>query len=322
MSPVVHLPRRPVLMAPVRPARRTARDACWPAGSAPTRHGHCSPAARRTSGRPLNRPSTAAVGAVLVAAGHRHGWPVAEGGSRAITDALASLLRSLGGEIRTGVTVRSLADLPDARITLFDTTPTAFAAIAGRRPPRWRYGFAALQARPRRARRRALDGRGLPARGHRARGRHPRGDRRRRGAGGPRRAAGAADGAGRAAVPRRPDPLRRRRAPGLGVRARPARVRRRRHRAGARPDRAVRARAARADRRTARHRPGRVRVVQPQLRGRRHRRRCDHGAPAACAGRRTRPACRAAYLCSASTAPGPGVHGMCGHRAALRALRG
>ena len=40
---------------------------------------------------------------MLIAAGHRHGWPVAEGGSRAITDALASLLRSLGGEIETGV---------------------------------------------------------------------------------------------------------------------------------------------------------------------------------------------------------------------------
>jgi phytoene dehydrogenase-like protein len=103
--------------------------------------------------RPLSGLGSASVGAMLVAAGHAHGWPVAEGGSRAITDALASLLRSLGGTITTGVTVRSLADLPPARATLFDTTPDAFARIAGDRLPsrrarayrRWRYGPGAFK---------------------------------------------------------------------------------------------------------------------------------------------------------------------------------
>lgn len=103
--------------------------------------------------RPLSGPGSAAVGSLLIAAGHAHGWPVAEGGSRAITDALASLLRSLGGTIATGVTVRSLADLPPARATLFDTTPDAFARIAGDRLPtrrarayrRWRYGPGAFK---------------------------------------------------------------------------------------------------------------------------------------------------------------------------------
>ncbi|MCW2814451.1 MAG: dehydrogenase [Nocardioides sp.] len=98
--------------------------------------------------RPLSRPVTAAVGVMLTAAGHRHGWPVPEGGSAAITDALASLLTELGGEIVTGHAVRSTADLPKARITMLDTGPQAAAEILGDRLPRrrqrayrrWRYG--------------------------------------------------------------------------------------------------------------------------------------------------------------------------------------
>ncbi|MCW2766110.1 MAG: FAD-dependent oxidoreductase [Nocardioides sp.] len=98
--------------------------------------------------RPLTGLTTAAVGTMLISAGHRHGWPVAEGGSHAITRALASLLESLGGTIETRVDVRSLADLPAARVTMFDTSPRGFAEIAGDRLPRlrqrsfrrWKYG--------------------------------------------------------------------------------------------------------------------------------------------------------------------------------------
>src|SRR3954452_2168565 len=52
---------------------------------------------------PLSGPATVGVGVMLVGAGHRYGWPVAEGGSQAITRALASLLVSLGGTVETGV---------------------------------------------------------------------------------------------------------------------------------------------------------------------------------------------------------------------------
>ena len=98
--------------------------------------------------RPLSRPVTASVGVMLTAAGHRHGWPVPEGGSAAITNALASLLVELGGEIVTGHAVRSSADLPSARVTMLDTGPQAAAEILGDRLPRrrqrayrrWRYG--------------------------------------------------------------------------------------------------------------------------------------------------------------------------------------
>jgi phytoene dehydrogenase-like protein len=100
--------------------------------------------------RPLNRPATASVGVLLTAAGHRYGWPVAEGGSASITTALASLLASLGGTVMTGHPVRSRADLPPARLTLFDTGPRAVADILGDELP----------ARPRRAYRRWRPGPG------------------------------------------------------------------------------------------------------------------------------------------------------------------
>jgi phytoene dehydrogenase-like protein len=62
--------------------------------------------------------------------GHLEPWPVARGGSAAIADALASLLRSLGGRITTGRRVAELQDLPPARIYLFDTGPDQLATIA------------------------------------------------------------------------------------------------------------------------------------------------------------------------------------------------
>lgn len=87
--------------------------------------------------RPFNTLFSAAVGVTLGTAAHRYGWPVAEGGSRAITDAMASLLRSHGGRIETGVEVTSLDELDRPDVVLFDTAPEAAARIAGDRiPPR------------------------------------------------------------------------------------------------------------------------------------------------------------------------------------------
>ena len=103
--------------------------------------------------QPLHRPGTAAVGAMLLVSGHRFGWPVAEGGSHAITLAMAQLLEELGGTVVTGTTVRGLADLPESDVTLFDTSPGAFADIAGDALPhrprramrRWKHGPAAYK---------------------------------------------------------------------------------------------------------------------------------------------------------------------------------
>ena len=84
---------------------------------------------------PLTRIATAGVGLTLGAAGHTVGWPFATGGSGAIIDALAARLDSLGGEIRTRSEVIEWSDLPDARVVMFDTSPGAAARIAGDRIP-------------------------------------------------------------------------------------------------------------------------------------------------------------------------------------------
>jgi phytoene dehydrogenase-like protein len=97
---------------------------------------------------PLERPLTAAVAMIFALTGHVEDWPVAAGGSQAIADALASYLRALGGAIETGVHIRTLADLPPARVVLFDTSPAQLADIGGpllpagylRRLRRYRYG--------------------------------------------------------------------------------------------------------------------------------------------------------------------------------------
>jgi phytoene dehydrogenase-like protein len=97
---------------------------------------------------PLERPLTAAMGLLFCMTGHVEAWPVAAGGSAAITRALAGLLVAHGGRVETGRMVRSMADLPAARVYLFDTSPAQLAAIAGpalparyvRRLRRYRYG--------------------------------------------------------------------------------------------------------------------------------------------------------------------------------------
>ncbi len=102
---------------------------------------------------PLEQMPSAAFGLVLGAAGHALGWPVPRGGSQMIVDALAAYLRSLGGEIVTGVEVTSLEQLPAAHAVLFDVTPRQLVRIAGehlpqsyqRRLQRYRYGPGAFK---------------------------------------------------------------------------------------------------------------------------------------------------------------------------------
>jgi phytoene dehydrogenase-like protein len=79
----------------------------------------------------LDRPLTGALGLIFLASGHRFGWPVAEGGSGSIVAALAAALRAHGGAITTGVTVTSRNDIPDADIVMLDLTPSAAVAIYG-----------------------------------------------------------------------------------------------------------------------------------------------------------------------------------------------
>ncbi|GAQ50714.1 ribulose-1,5-biphosphate synthetase [Streptomyces acidiscabies] len=80
---------------------------------------------------PLTGFATGAIGLIFALAAHARGWPVARGGSQAISDALAGYLKDLGGEIHTDYEVKRLDDLPPARAYVFDTSPTALARIAG-----------------------------------------------------------------------------------------------------------------------------------------------------------------------------------------------
>ena len=103
--------------------------------------------------RPTGSPATAAVGMVLGALAHAGGWPLVEGGSSAITGALAAHLESLGGTVRTGHPVRRPTDLPPCRVVLFDTHPAALIEVYGDRAPlftrrriaRYRRGAAAYK---------------------------------------------------------------------------------------------------------------------------------------------------------------------------------
>lgn len=91
---------------------------------------------------PLGGFATSAVGLVFALAAHARGWPVARGGSQAISDALAGYLTALGGTLHTDYEVKRLDDLPPARAYVFDTSPTALARIAGlgRTYDNYRYG--------------------------------------------------------------------------------------------------------------------------------------------------------------------------------------
>ena len=84
---------------------------------------------------PLEKMPTAAFGLVFAASEHVAGWPFARAGARKISNALASYLRSLGGEIVTGKMVKSLDDLPPSRVVLCDVTPKQLANMAGERLP-------------------------------------------------------------------------------------------------------------------------------------------------------------------------------------------
>ncbi|GAB3931696.1 phytoene desaturase family protein [Larkinella terrae] len=83
--------------------------------------------------QPLTNFATSAIAVVLMTAAHVRGWPLPKGGSYQIASALASYFRSLGGKIETGFYVSDLAQLPSSRVVLFDITPRQLLQIAGHR---------------------------------------------------------------------------------------------------------------------------------------------------------------------------------------------
>lgn len=133
-QPVLRVPKHPLLLArfgaaSLAPATALARlfstdeaQALWAGIAAHTYF-------------PLTRPLTSAVGLMILAAGHRHGWVVAEGGSQSIAAALAADITKHGGRIETGQRVTAASDLPPSDILMLDTAPSAAANILGTRLP-------------------------------------------------------------------------------------------------------------------------------------------------------------------------------------------
>jgi phytoene dehydrogenase-like protein len=144
----LRLPRHPLVMA------QFGLRALWPAKSAAkilfrdekSRAFFAGLAAHAMM--PLEWPATTAFGLMLAALAHVVGWPLPRGGSQAIADALAACLVDLGGEIVTGQEVKSLRELPAARAVLLDVTPRQVVQIAGDQLPggyrrqleKYRYG--------------------------------------------------------------------------------------------------------------------------------------------------------------------------------------
>ncbi|WP_167305289.1 NAD(P)/FAD-dependent oxidoreductase [Rathayibacter sp. VKM Ac-2759] len=85
--------------------------------------------------RPMPSLSTAAAALALGSYAHARGWPVPIGGSQSIVDAMADDLRAHGGTIETGVEVTSLSQLPQAKAVLLDLTPDALLSLASDRLP-------------------------------------------------------------------------------------------------------------------------------------------------------------------------------------------
>jgi phytoene dehydrogenase-like protein len=136
LRPMLHVPEHPVALARFGlasglPAAVLARG--W---SAPPARALFAGVAAHAF-RPLSEPMSSAVGVTLATAAHRHGWPVAEGGSAAISAAMIELLEQHGARFETGVRVTGLDELGAPDIVMLDVTPSAAARIAGdRMPPR------------------------------------------------------------------------------------------------------------------------------------------------------------------------------------------
>lgn len=136
LRPLVRVPRRPLLVARFG-ARAALPVTLFARGAfAGERARALFAGLAAHSFLPLDAPLTTSFALVFAAAAHASGWPVARGGSQQIADALAATLRALGGEIVVGDRVDALEALGPARAVLFDTSPGALARIAGARLPR------------------------------------------------------------------------------------------------------------------------------------------------------------------------------------------
>lgn len=128
----LNIPKHPIAMA--RFGLKALRLASSIAGSFNTEKAKGLFAGMAAHGmQPLTNLSSAATALVLMSAAHLKGWPLPKGGSQKIANALASYFVSLGGKIETDTYITSLDQLPSSRAVLFDITPSQLLQIAGHR---------------------------------------------------------------------------------------------------------------------------------------------------------------------------------------------
>ena len=135
LQPMLHLPRHPFALG------RFGIRALSPATSLTRLLFKNQPARALFAGiaahsfLPLESPASSAFGLVLGMAGHAVGWPIPRRGSQSISNALAKYFLELGGKIDTNRRIDNLIQLPRSRVALFDTTVWQFVRIAGERLP-------------------------------------------------------------------------------------------------------------------------------------------------------------------------------------------
>ncbi|HEV3413799.1 MAG TPA: NAD(P)/FAD-dependent oxidoreductase [Puia sp.] len=144
----LHFPKNPLMLA--RFGLKGLPSAASLAQRFRTREARAMVAGMAAHGMlPLTNCATAAIVLVFLATGHTKGWPIPRGGSMSIAGALAGYFLSLGGKIETGVPVRSMAQLPSSRCVLLDMTPRQLLQLGGHRwsslyrwqLERYRYGM-------------------------------------------------------------------------------------------------------------------------------------------------------------------------------------
>ena len=132
LGPLLNLPSHPIAMAKFGLKAMTSALSIAKKFSTKEAKGLWAGMAAHSM-QPLSSLTTSAIGLVLTTAGHLCGWPIPKGGSQEIANALASYFISLGGEIQTGFYVKSLKDLPSTHAVLFDVGPRQLLEIAGHR---------------------------------------------------------------------------------------------------------------------------------------------------------------------------------------------
>jgi phytoene dehydrogenase-like protein len=152
LAPPLRPPRHPILMA--RFGLKAVRSATGLAGTLGGERARALFAGNAAhSFLPLEAAGTAAFGLLLSSSAHAVGWPIARGGSQRVAEALAAYFRSLGGEIVTSAPVEHLDELRPARLILLDLSPRQVVRMAADRLPgrylraleRYRYGAAAFK---------------------------------------------------------------------------------------------------------------------------------------------------------------------------------